>query len=82
MLAVSGATKTGVGASGATARSATQGDTARRVRRDSTRTGAPSAATLWVVDAKGVVKPVRVRTGLSDGSKTEVQSTTLTEAHR
>lgn len=79
MLAVSGATKTGVGASGATARSATQGDTARRVRRDSTRTSAPSAATLWVLDAKGVVKPVRVRTGLSDGSKTEVQSTTLTE---
>ena len=51
----------------------------RRVRRDSTRTGAPSAATIWVVGAKGAVKPIRVRTGLSDGSKTEVQSTTLTE---
>jgi len=77
MLATSGSTGANVGAT--TRPTTTKGDTARRMRRDSTRTGSQSAATLWVVDAKGAVKPIRVRTGLSDGSKTEVQSTTLTE---
>jgi HlyD family secretion protein len=70
-------------ASGATTRpvtrSAAPGDSTRRVRRDSTRTGPSSSATLWVLGAKGAVTPVRVRTGLTDGSKTEIQSTTLTE---
>ncbi len=77
MLTMSGSTSASTGAT--TRPTTTQGDTARRARRDSTRTGSPSAATIWVVDAEGVVKPIRVRTGLSDGSKTEVQSTTLTE---
>jgi HlyD family secretion protein len=47
-----------------------------------TRSGAPrssSGGTLWTIDSTGKVKPVRVRTGLTDGQKTEVQSTTLTE---
>jgi multidrug efflux pump subunit AcrA (membrane-fusion protein) len=33
--------------------------------------------TLWTVDAAGKLKAVRVRTGLSDGSKTEVQGRDL-----
>lgn len=34
--------------------------------------------TLWTVDASGTLKAIRVRTGLSDGSKTEVQGRDLT----
>jgi HlyD family secretion protein len=77
MLAKSGLPNTNT--SGSTNRPATSGDTARRARRDSTRTGSSSSATLWVVGAKGAVTPVRVRTGLTDGSKTEIQSTTVAE---
>ena len=51
------------------------------------RTGQPrtpgarsgSGGMLWTLDAAGKVKPVRVRTGLSDGQKTEVQGTALAE---
>jgi HlyD family secretion protein len=74
MLAKSPATNPGA---------STPGDTARRVRRDSTQKSArqarPQSGTLWTVDAKGAINPVRVRTGLSDGSKTEVQSATLAD---
>ncbi|HVX40434.1 MAG TPA: efflux RND transporter periplasmic adaptor subunit [Gemmatimonadaceae bacterium] len=38
----------------------------------------PSIATLWVMDSTGTPKPVRVRTGLTDGSKTEVKGRDLT----
>ena len=68
---------------GAATRSAAPGDTVKRVRRDSTRTasspGASSSGTVWVLGANGAVTPVRVRTGLTDGSKTEIQSTKLAE---
>lgn len=37
------------------------------------RTGGTAAGTLWTVDAKGTLTPVRVRTGLSDGQRTQVQ---------
>ena len=40
-----------------------------------TRTG--SGGTLWSVDASGKLKAIRVRTGLSDGQKTEVQGRDL-----
>jgi HlyD family secretion protein len=46
--------------------------------RNGARTGA-SAGTLWTVDAKGNLAAVRVRTGLSDGSKTQVQGRDLKE---
>jgi HlyD family secretion protein len=81
----------GLGARGArrdsAARSAprTAADSAqRRARRSDTRGGTASGArtggsmgTLWTVDAAGKLKAVRVRTGLSDGSKTEVQGRDL-----
>ena len=38
-----------------------------------------SGGTLWTVDSTGKVKPIRVRTGLTDGQKTEVQGTALAE---
>jgi HlyD family secretion protein len=41
------------------------------------RTG--SVGTLWTVDASGKLKAIRVRTGLSDGQKTQVQGQGLTE---
>ena len=39
--------------------------------------GRPSIATLWVIDSAGIAKPVRVRTGLSDGTRTQVQGRDL-----
>jgi HlyD family secretion protein len=50
---------------------------AGQTRAGAARSG--SGGTLWTIDSTGKVKPVRVRTGLTDGQKTEVQSTTLTE---
>jgi HlyD family secretion protein len=43
------------------------------------RTGRVNVGTLWTVDANGKLSAVRVRTGLSDGSKTEVQGRELKE---
>jgi hypothetical protein len=85
MLAKSGLSSANAnGATNGTAtRSAAPGDTVKRVRRDSTRTasssGSSSSGTIWVLGANGAVTPVRVRTGLTDGSKTEIQSTKLAE---
>ncbi len=45
------------------------------------RTGG-NAGTLWTVDASGKLKAIRVRTGLSDGQKTEVQGRDLTAGTR
>jgi HlyD family secretion protein len=42
---------------------------ANRVR---TRTGGP--AVIWTVDASGKLKPIRVRSGISDGQHTQVSS--------
>jgi hypothetical protein len=39
----------------------------------------PTIGTLWTLDSAGQVKSVRVRTGLTDGQKTEVQSQNLAE---
>jgi hypothetical protein len=33
---------------------------------------------LWTVDGAGKIKPIRVRVGLSDGQKTQVQGEGLT----
>ncbi|MDQ3950112.1 MAG: efflux RND transporter periplasmic adaptor subunit, partial [Gemmatimonadota bacterium] len=41
-----------------------------------------SMGTLWTVDASGKLKAIRVRTGLSDGQKTEVQGRDLTAGTR
>ena len=41
--------------------------------------GARSGGMLWTIDSTGKVKPMRVRTGLTDGQKTEVQGATLAE---
>jgi HlyD family secretion protein len=38
-----------------------------------------NAGTLWTLDGSGKLTAVRVRTGLSDGSKTEVQGSALKE---
>ena len=35
--------------------------------------------TLYVADAKGILTPIRVRTGLTDGSETEVRGRDLKE---
>ncbi len=85
--AVNGQQATG---SDSTQRSRTTGDSAQwRARRGAAggsaggarsgaRTGA-SVGTLWTVDASGKLTSVRVRTGLSDGSKTQVQGRDLKE---
>jgi HlyD family secretion protein len=79
-----GALGAGGGDSSARARSRTAGDSAQwRARRTAAggATGARtrgSMGTLWSVDASGKLKTIRVRTGLSDGSKTEVQGRDLT----
>jgi HlyD family secretion protein len=59
---------------------ASPGSTGRgsgQARPSGARTG--SGAMLWTVDSTGKVKPVRVRTGVTDGQKTEVQGTSLAE---
>jgi HlyD family secretion protein len=38
-----------------------------------------SGGTLWTIDSAGKVKPMRVRIGLTDGQKTEVQGAALSE---
>jgi HlyD family secretion protein len=75
------------GGDSARIRSRTAGDSVQRrvrranaggeVRAGAARTG--NVGTLWTVDASGKLKPIRVRTGLSDGSKTEVQGRDLKE---
>lgn len=64
----------------------TKADSTHRFMRDSTHRGShtgfggagrPSIATLWVVDSTGAAKPVRVRAGLSDGTRTQVQGRDL-----
>jgi HlyD family secretion protein len=65
----------------------TAADSARwRARRSGVGGGSGSGArttsnvgTLWTVDASGKLKPIRARTGLSDGQKTEVQGRDLRE---
>jgi HlyD family secretion protein len=46
-------------------------------RTNGARSG--SGGTLWTIDSTGKVKPMRVRVGLTDGQKTEVQGATLAE---
>lgn len=38
-----------------------------------------SGGMLWTIDSTGKLKPMRVRTGLTDGQRTEVQGATLAE---
>jgi len=49
-----------------------QGGAGGQGARPRTRTGGPG--TLWTVDAKGKLEPIRVRTGLSDGQRTQISS--------
>ncbi len=48
---------------------------APRAARPTTASGAGPSATLWVLDATGKPAPRRVRTGLSDGQRTQVEGT-------
>jgi HlyD family secretion protein len=66
----------GVGGQSATPRDSTA-RAAGQARTSAPRTG--SGGMLWTVDSTGKVKPVRVRTGVTDGQKTEVQGTSLAE---
>lgn len=59
--------------SGAQGTQGTQGGQGARRQRPA------NSGTLWTLDAAGKLKPVRVKTGLSDGQKTAVESATLTE---
>jgi HlyD family secretion protein len=68
-------------AAGISGQSATPRDSTARAAGQA-RTSAPrtgSGGMLWTVDSTGKVKPVRVRTGVTDGQKTEVQGTSLAE---
>jgi len=56
------------GGQGGQGRAGGQGGAARA----RTRTGGP--AILWTTDAAGKLKPVRVRSGLSDGQRTQISS--------
>jgi HlyD family secretion protein len=63
---------------------ATTGNTARATgngqRGTRTRTGArPAIGTLYTVDEQGTLTPIRVRTGLTDGSTTEIRGQNLKE---
>jgi HlyD family secretion protein len=66
-------------------RSRTPADSAQwRARRNGAFGGANGARSggfgmLWQLDASGKLKPIRVRTGLSDGQKTDVQGRDLKE---
>ncbi len=67
-----------------TATTGTAGDTARATgngqRGTRTRTGArPAIGTLYTVDEEGTLTPIRVRTGLTDGSTTEIRGQNLKE---
>jgi HlyD family secretion protein len=54
--------------------------TAGAARRQRTGTGTrPAFGTLYTVDEKGTLTPVRVRTGLTDGSTTEIRGQNLKE---
>jgi HlyD family secretion protein len=60
----------------------TQRDTTRRAASGERR--APAAgktpfAMVWYLDKDGQLKPARVRTGITDGSKTEVEGATITD---
>jgi HlyD family secretion protein len=63
------------------------GSTAGASRTGGTRaagaTGAagarPSSATLWYIDKSGKLTSARVRTGITDGQRTEIQGTGVTE---
>jgi HlyD family secretion protein len=41
------------------------------------RAGGAGMATIWTVDASRTLKPIRVRTGLTDGQRTQVASDSL-----
>jgi len=64
-------------ATGTIGTSATAAARSGQARAPGARSG--SGGVLWTIDSTGKVKPVRVRTGLTDGQKTEVQGTALAE---
>jgi HlyD family secretion protein len=77
-----GAGRRGEGGDSARSGSRTAADSAQRRARRSGATGTQTRATvgtLWMVDGSGKLSAIRVRTGLSDGSKTEVQGRDLKE---
>jgi HlyD family secretion protein len=86
VASATGGARRAAGGDSTRSRSRTAGDSAQwRARRTSAGGGSASGArtgsvgTLWTTDASGKVTAIRVRTGLSDGSKTEVQGRELKE---
>jgi HlyD family secretion protein len=53
--------------------------TARAANAQRTRGTGTRGGTLYVVDAKGQLQPIRVQTGITDGTTTEVRGTGVTE---
>ena len=51
----------------------------RREARNGASNGRPPSGTLYVLDASGRLEAVRVQTGLTDGSFTEIQGRNVTE---
>jgi HlyD family secretion protein len=50
-----------------------------KVRNVSAGAAPDSTSTLWQLDANGALAPVRVHTGLTDGTRTQVSGTTIKE---
>ncbi len=64
----------GAGSPATASRTASAGRTGSRAQRGVTRS---AAGTLWVQDEKGTLKAIHVRTGLTDGTSTEVRGKEL-----
>jgi HlyD family secretion protein len=75
------ATSTATGTAGTAAGTAgtATGTAGRDARRLAGGTPARQFGTLYTVDANGKLQQVRVRTGLTDGTQTEIQGRNLTE---
>lgn len=84
LLAQLGASPTPAGSPRASGRPASGSDAAasgpsRRETRNGGSNGRPPSGTLYVLDASGRLESVRVQTGLTDGSFTEIQGRNVSE---
>jgi HlyD family secretion protein len=66
-------------ATSTTSTTSTATSTARSGRNGGTRTGSSNFGTLYYLDANGKLAVARVKTGINDGSTTEVTGKTITE---
>jgi HlyD family secretion protein len=84
LLAQLGASPTPAGSPRASGRpdagpAAASSGASRREARNGGSNGRPPSGTLYVLDASGRLEAVRVQTGLTDGSFTEIQGRNVTE---